>query len=529
MNSPSSPLLSFLLLLLLPFPLITSGSPHYQFIQCLLQRSGDPTTISKHIYTPNNASYSSVLEYTLQDLRFNTTSTPKPLVIVTPTNVSHIQAVVLCARENGLHLRIRSGGHDYEGLSYVSVLPFIILDMINMTAINIDVASKSAWVQAGATIGELYYQLVTTDRTLAFPVGVCGSVGIGGHLSGGGYGTLVRKYGVGADHIIDAHIVDVNGRLLDRASMEEDVFWAIRGGGGNTYGVVVAWKVNLVSVPSNVTVFLVQRSLEQNATKLFYRWQTVANQITEDLYILGEMGKTNSSQTGNTSVNIRFYGNYQGGVDDLLQLMEERFPELGLVREDCTEMSWQESNLFFTSFPANSSSQLLRSRTIFRRRSKSKSDYVKEPIPEAVLEKLWNMFYPVEVGFLYLAPYGGVMNRIHESSIPYSHRAGILYQIGYFTYWDEDSSIVANKHINWMRKVYRYMGPYVSKNPRSAYINYRDLDIGVNNLYNTSYEKASIWGRKYFGDNFDRLVRVKTKVDPSNFLRNEQSVPPTLS
>ncbi|KAJ7015315.1 cannabidiolic acid synthase-like [Populus alba x Populus x berolinensis] len=75
----------------------------------------------------------------------------------------------------------------------------------------------------------------------------------------------------------------------------------------------------------------------------------------------------------------------------------------------------------------------------------------------------------------------------------------------------------------------KYMTPYVTKNPRQAYINYRDLDLGMNNLGNTSYKQARIWGTKYFKNNFDRLVHVKTKVDPDNFFRNEQSIPPLSS
>lgn len=74
------------------------------------------------------------------------------------------------------------------------------------------------------------------------------------------------------------------------------------------------------------------------------------------------------------------------------------------------------------------------------------------------------------------------------------------------------------------------MTPYVSNNPREAYINYRDLDIGKNKKFgNTSYEQATIWGTKYFKNNFDRLVRVKTNCDPSNFFKNEQSIPPFTS
>ncbi|KAG5622073.1 hypothetical protein H5410_007291 [Solanum commersonii] len=74
------------------------------------------------------------------------------------------------------------------------------------------------------------------------------------------------------------------------------------------------------------------------------------------------------------------------------------------------------------------------------------------------------------------------------------------------------------------------MAKYVSKSPRATYLNYRDLDLGVNNIIgNTSYEQPKIWGEKYFKNNFDRLVQVKTKFDPTNFFRNEQSIPSLLS
>ncbi|KAL8538566.1 hypothetical protein ACS0TY_000545 [Phlomoides rotata] len=73
------------------------------------------------------------------------------------------------------------------------------------------------------------------------------------------------------------------------------------------------------------------------------------------------------------------------------------------------------------------------------------------------------------------------------------------------------------------------MTSYVAKSPRAAYFNYRDLDIGRNNIIgSTSYNEASVWGFKYFKNNFRRLVAVKSKVDPSNFFRNEQSIPPVI-
>ncbi|EEF39180.1 Reticuline oxidase precursor, putative [Ricinus communis] len=451
---------------------------------------------SPESYTPPiNSSYSSVEQFSIQN-----------------------QATI-CSKRYGMHIRVRSGGHDYEGLSYVSALPFFIIDLINLQSVTVDAAKNTAWVQAGATIGKLYYS-------------VCPTVGIGGHFSGGGYGMLLRKYGLAADNIIDAVLIDVNGRVLDRASMGEDLFWAIRGGGGNTFGIVISWKINLVPVPATVTVFTVEKTLKQNATQLVNGWQYIAEKLHEDLFIRVIIERVNStSQQGKTTVRAAFNSLFLGGVDRLLPLMQESFPELGLVREDCINMSWIESILYFAGF-SNSPLDILLSRTQPSVRNfKAKSDYVKEPMPETALEGIWERLSEMDVGAgqLIFSPYGGRMSEISESSIPFPHRAGNLYKIQHLAYWDEEGIVATRKHISWIRRLYSFLAPYVSKNPRAAYINYRDLDIGINNLGNTSYKQASIWGIKYFKINFDRLVHVKTTVDPANFFRNEQSIQPLSS
>jgi hypothetical protein len=167
-----------------------------------------------------------------------------------------------------------------------------------------------------------------------------------------------------------------------------------------------------------------------------------------------------------------------------------------------------------------------------RRNFKAKSDYVKEPIPELGLEGIWERFFDKDINtpILIFSPYGGKMSEISESSIPFPHRAGNIYKIQHLIYWDEEGIVATKRHISWIRRLYSYLAPYVSKTPRAAYVNYRDLDIGINNhAGNTSYRQASIWGLKYFKNNFDRLVRVKTAVDPANFFRNEQSIPPLSS
>ncbi|XP_057471292.1 tetrahydroberberine oxidase-like [Actinidia eriantha] len=529
MKTPTT-LLSFAFVLLISFSWGSLAQNHEDFLQCLSLHSQNSTSISKVIYTPNNSSYLSVLNFSIKNLRFTSPSTPKPLVIVTPLDESQIQATIYCAKTHGMEIRTRSGGHDFEGLSYVSEIPFVVLDLINLDSIVVDAENGTAWVQSGATIGQLYYRIAEKSKNYGFPAGVCPTVGVGGHFSGGGYGLMLRKYGLAADNVVDARIIDVNGNILDRKSMGEDLFWAIRGGGGASFGVIVAWKINLVIVPSKVTVFTINRTLEQNATNLIHKWQSIAHKFPQELIIGVFIRRVDSSHDdGEDTIQASFTSLYLGGIDQLIPLMQESFPELGLTREDCTEMSWIESILYFPGFPNGSSLDVLLNRTqLSTRYFKAKSDYVKEPIPLFGWKGIWDLFFEDEgqLAEMVLIPYGGKMDEISESSIPFPHRAGNLYKILHLVYWDEEGAEESEKHISWMRKLYSYMTPYVSKFPRAAYVNYRDLDVGVNNKNgNTSYAQASIWGMKYFKNNFNRLVDVKTKADPSNFFKNEQSIP----
>ncbi|KAL4384109.1 hypothetical protein GQ457_15G002060 [Hibiscus cannabinus] len=214
--------------------------------------------------------------------------------------------------------------------------------------------------------------------------------------------------------------------------------------------------------------------------------------------------------------------------------MEEKFPQLGLVKEDCFEMSWPETNLYIERFPIGVPLETLLDRSSKTSLSKlffkAKSDFVKQPIPETAFEGLWGKFHEQEAksAVMEFVAYGGKMDEIPETATPFPHRAGNLYGIMYLVNWKEEENINSEKFMNWTRRVYNYMTPFVSKSPREAYTNYRDLEIGSNKISDDkgSCAQARIWGPKYFKNNFNRLVHVKTKVDPENFFRNEQSIPP---
>ncbi|XWS13517.1 hypothetical protein CRYUN_Cryun36dG0043800 [Craigia yunnanensis] len=112
---------------------------------------------------------------TLQNMRWFNSSTSTTLLIITPFHESEIQAALLCSKK-----------------------------------LEINVEEETAWVQSGTTLGELYYAIVEKSSIHAFPAGLCPTVGVGEHFSGGGFGTLLRKYGLAADNVLDAYLMDVN-------------------------------------------------------------------------------------------------------------------------------------------------------------------------------------------------------------------------------------------------------------------------------------------------------------------------------
>ncbi|KAI9199155.1 hypothetical protein LWI28_028386 [Acer negundo] len=522
--------ISILVFLLLHFTLAASDSVYETFLQCLTNHTNQTDQISNIVYTQNNSSYTSILRAYIRNARFNVSSTPKPLIIITPLQESHVQAAVICSKQVGYQLKIRSGGHDFEGISYTSYNPFFVLDMFNLRSISVDIDEESAWVGAGATLGELYYKIWEKSKVHGFPAGVCPTVGVGGHLSGGGYGNMLRKYGLSVDYVVDAKIVDVQGNILDRKAMGEDLFWAIRGGGGASFGVILSYKIKLVTVPAKVTVFKIEKTLEENTTDMVFRWQFVAPTTDNNLFM--RMFLQPVTRNNNQTIRASIMAMYLGDSNTLVSLLAQDFPELGLKIENCIEMSWIDSALWWASLKTgtnNPPDALLDRKLDSAKFLKRKSDYVSKPIPKYSLNLLWKTMTELGKPELVFNAYGGRMNEIAASETPFPHRAGNLFKIQYSVNWEEAGTEIENKYISQMRSLHSFMTPFVSKNPRSAYFNYRDLDIGINHNGKDRYNEGKIYGEKYFKGNFDRLVKVKTMVDPQNFFRNEQSIPPLPS
>ncbi|GLJ58046.1 hypothetical protein SUGI_1409380 [Cryptomeria japonica] len=468
--------------------------------------------------------YISTLDFSAQNLRYREPQIRNPDFIFIPDDKCQLQQFVFLLLNdiwmNGQRIkcpweiRVRCGGHSYEGLSYTADAPFVLIDLQKLNKVTVDEKSETAWVEGGATLGEVYSAIAESSPELAFPAGICHTVGSGGHFAGGGLGFLSRKYGLSVDNVLDALLINGSGEMVNRIQMGEDVFWALRGGGGGSWGVVCAWKIRLVAVPPVLTAFKVLKYGTDTVTETVNRWQYVAPKLEDNIFMQVKVDFNERKV-----IRALFEGTYLGCQNELVHKIAQSFPELELESANCEEMSWIKTIAYFEN---NIPISELTNRYYYKKSYfKVKSDFANVPLPESALRELWSRMAKEPCVYTIFFPLGGEMDRILSDARPFPQRAGTLFSIHYNISWTESGE--DDYYLKWMRDLYKYMEPYVSHCPRAAYVNFLDLDLGTGH---DSVEEARVWGEKYFGANFDRLVEAKTQVDPANNFNNPQSIPP---
>src|SRR5581483_163889 len=157
----------------------------------------------------------------------------KPIAVVQPLDAKDVAAVVRWSAAKGVHIVAKSGGHSYGGYSTVS--NGVVVDLSKLAAVS--VSGGHATIGPGARLGNVYDTLGA--HGVAIPAGTCPSVGIGGHVLGGGFGLASRAWGPASDNLVSLQIVTADGKVLTAdPAQNADLFWACRGGGGGNFGIV---------------------------------------------------------------------------------------------------------------------------------------------------------------------------------------------------------------------------------------------------------------------------------------------------
>ncbi len=413
-----------------------------------------------------------------------------PSVIIRVQKAEEAAKVVSLARQTGLELAIRSGGHSVAGHCVSD--GGIVLDLSDMRDLQIDVANKTAWAEAGLTAGEMTQ--AAGMHGLAIGFGDTGSVGIGGITLGGGVGYLARKYGLTIDDLLAAEIVTADGQILHvDAESHPDLFWAIRGGGGN-FGVVTRFHFRLHDVdeiyggmlflpatPDTIASFI---SLAEAAPD---ELSTIANVmfappmpfVPEEahgkLIIMGMLVYAGDPKEGERV--IARFRQIAPPIADMIKPM--KYPEI-YPPED------------------NSYHPVAAARTMF-------IDRVNRSVAEMIVDRLHTSTAMMSV--VQLRVLGGAMARIPVEETAFAHRRSkIMANIAALYNQPEEKDL----HETWVAD----FATALKQSDSGAYVNFLGNE-GVDRVH-----------AAYPGSTWDRLVAIKTLYDPTNLFRLNQNIPP---
>jgi FAD/FMN-containing dehydrogenase len=421
----------------------------------------------------------------------------RPAAIVRVANVDDVKEVIETARETGLDLAVRSGGHSSKGDGVTD--GGIVLDLRDMKRLDIDADARTAWAETGLTAGEVTVE--AAKHGLAIGFGDTGSVGIGGITTGGGVGYLVRKHGLTIDNVLAADVVTADGELV-RADKDSnpDLFWAIRGGGGN-FGVVTRFQYRLVDLPSIVGGIL----LLPATAEIIERYIALSEEAPEELSSIANvmplppMPGVPEEAVGKLGIMalMTWAGETEAGQKalqpfrELSKLAGQDAPIADMLRP----MSYPE--MYFPEDPdyhplAVSYNMLL--------------ERCDRPSAQVLMEYLEKLDAPMRVAQLRVL--GGAMARVRNDATAFAHRASpILVNIAAF-YTDEADKV---KKQAWMHE----FANAIRQSDTGAYVNFVG-DEGPDRVRNAIYP----------GKTWDRLREIKRRYDPTNLFHLNQNIPP---
>src|SRR5215218_3505731 len=417
----------------------------------------------------------------------------RPALIVRVADAADVSHVIALARERGLELAVRSGGHSVAGHSTTDW--GIVLDLSEMKDLELDVEGRTAWAQTGLTAGE--YTTAAAAHGLATGFGDTGSVGIGGITLGGGVGYLVRKHGLTVDDLISAEIVTADGELLGvDAETHPDLFWAIRGGGGN-FGVATRFQFRLHEVDEIVGGMLVLPATPEVLASFVAEAEAAPEELSAiaNVMVAPPMPFVPTEVHGQLIVMAMLV--YAGGD---VETGERTIAPFRALAEPIVDMI--KPMPYPEIYPPDEGDfhPTAVSRTMF-------IDTVDRDVSQSILEHLRASDAPMRVAQIRVL--GGAMARVSADATAFAHRSSRL-MVNLAAFYEGEEERAARE--TWVGN----FAAALRQGDGGAYVGF---------LGEEGEERVR---EAYPQPTWDRLAEIKGRYDPTNLLRLNQNIPPVV-
>ncbi|KAG0357874.1 hypothetical protein BGZ54_000139, partial [Gamsiella multidivaricata] len=445
------------------------------------------------------------------DLRF----TYNPEMIVMASSAADVQTAVKCAKASNVPVAPRSGGHSFEGYSIGGQDGAVVIDLSGISSVV--VSGDQAKVGSGIRLGPLYLALYNQGGW-SINAGTCPSVGIGGHALGGGFGLFARKYGLLIDRIVQMEVVNADGDLLTVSNTQNpDLFFALRGAGGGSYGVVISFTILPFKPPTAVTSFSYTWKLPDYAAVLrgYVNFQAVASRDVGVEMNIGPDG-------------LELYGIFQGAQTQqaaaLAPFLQTVPAPLSLDVRESPQIDAQLRFAYVAGDPKDINALGLTGsfKAGDSRYTKGKSLVYPVALKDSTIALLgkWAAIKPVGSTYNYIIIdiWGGAVQDTPTDATAFIHRnAHTVFE--FVSEWDENPNALPGKAdcldcLKWMDDMYtEFLADYnTNYGPVRGYQNYIDRDIPN-------------WQDAYYGSTLPRLMQIKAAADPTNIFRFPQSIP----
>ena len=415
----------------------------------------------------------------------------RPAVIIRVADNNDVSRVIALARDTGMALAVRSGGH--SGAAHGVVDDGIVLDLADMRALKVDAERRTASAETGLTAAE--FSKAADEHGLAVGFGDTGSVGIGGITLGGGVGYLVRKYGLTIDDLLAADVVTADGQLRHvDAESEPDLFWAIRGGGGN-FGVATRFQYRLHPVGAIVGGMMMLPATAEVITSFIALSEAAPEELTTIANVMPAppMPFVPAEHHGKLVIfaMICYAGPVDAGERAVAPFRALATPIVDMVKP----------GRYPEMYPPDDENYhpLATSRTMF-------IDKVDRGVADMILEHLRASTAPMRVAQLRVL--GGAMARVPVEATAFAHRRSrIMVNCAAICERPEEMAV----HVPWVTGF-------------AAALRQGDTGTYVNFLAD---EGAARVRAAYPGSTWDRLAAIKRRYDPTNLFHLNQNIPPS--